>query len=183
MSSKGLQCVQRTHPKKIYKIGFRNDRLFMDATRLVFQTAVQETHLIHDPSSQDIAPQTAADNPIRIRNVLPPIRFTSQDEDSESVISVDTRKRKLPVIPDLRFEQAYLKQLDAAKGSVFWMVVITIREQILLPGVQGFLWALGMAGIRTLRVQQAESGRAWGTYLREALLGWSGRGQRGIRMK
>jgi hypothetical protein len=73
----------------------------------------------------------------------------------------------LPPIPDLRFEQSYLKGLEAAKGSVLWMVIITIRDQVLFPGLQGFVWALGLAGIRTLRTRQAENGAAWGGWLRD----------------
>jgi len=72
-----------------------------------------------------------------------------------------------PPIPDLRFEQSYLKGLEAAKGSVMWMVIITIRDQVLFPGLQGFVWALGMAGLRTFRTRQAESGATWGGWLRE----------------
>lgn len=52
-----------------------------------------------------------------------------------------------------------------------WMIIITIREQVLFPGIQGFLLALGLAGIRTLRTRQAESGRGVGTWLRD----WFGR--------
>ena len=48
-----------------------------------------------------------------------------------------------------------------------WMAIITIREQVLFPGVQGFLWALGIAGIKSLRTRQAESGQAWGGWLRD----------------
>jgi hypothetical protein len=93
-------------------------------------------------------------------------------EDSPQPLSRQKPRRpNLPPIPDLRFEQSYLKQLEAAKGSVMWMIVITIREQVLLPGLQGFLWALGMAGLRTLRSQQAENGKEWGSWLRD----WWGR--------
>lgn len=89
-------------------------------------------------------------------------------DDSPAPSSPPKRQRPpLPPIPDLRFEQAYLKQLEAAKGSVFWIIIITLREQVLFPGVQGFLWALGMAGIRTLRTRQAESGREWGSWIRD----------------
>ena len=90
-------------------------------------------------------------------------------EDSPAPSSPPKRRQRppLPPIPDLRFEQAYLKQLEAAKGSVFWIIVITLREQVLFPGVQGFLWALGIAGIRTLRARQAESGREWGSWIRD----------------
>jgi len=48
-----------------------------------------------------------------------------------------------------------------------WMIIITIREQVLFPGIQGFLWALGLAGLRTLRARQAESGRAAGSWTRD----------------
>jgi hypothetical protein len=47
------------------------------------------------------------------------------------------------------------------------MVIITIREQVLFPGVQGFFWALGLAGLRSLRAQQAENGRGVGSWVRE----------------
>jgi Autophagy receptor ATG43 len=89
--------------------------------------------------------------------------------DSEAIESPRPRltRRPLPPIPDLRFEQSYLKQLEAAKGSVFWIIVITIREQILFPGVQGCVWALATMGIRTLRLRQAESGRQWGTWIQD----------------
>jgi len=170
-------------------------------TRIIAQAAVQDSHIVHDPSpSRDVAPSTSADRPpISIfHEGLPSMQFASsrsalyllsqqrqqapseddQDDDSASSRTSDedarhpqsppkSRRRHLPPIPDLRFEQSYLKQLQAAKGSIFWMIIITIREQVLLPGIQGFVWALGIAGIRTLRLQQAESGLAWGTWLRD----------------
>ena len=165
-----------------------------EAAKTLAQTAVQDSHIIRHPSpSRDIAPATSADRPpvhVAVRNLLPSIQFSSshadlhrlskQEEDIEdetaSEISLDESphpveprktRRPLPPIPDLRFEQAYLKQLEAAQGSVLWMIIITIREQVLFPGVQGFLWALGIAGIRSLRATQAESGRAWGSWIRD----------------
>ena len=171
-----------------------------EAAKTLAQTAIQDSHVIRNPSpSRDIAPPTSADKPpvsISLRHHLPSIQFSSShanlhrlsqqqeeevieeiEDESASEISVEesphaddpskARRPPLPPIPDLRFEQAYLKQLDAAQWSVLWMIIITIREQVLFPGVQGFLWALAMAGIRTLRANQAESGRAWGASLRE----------------
>jgi hypothetical protein len=89
-------------------------------------------------------------------------------EDSPGPASTPKPSRPpLPPIPDLRFEQSYLKGLEAAKGSVMWMVIITIRDQVLFPGLQGFVWALGLAGLRTLRTRQAENGAAWGGWLRD----------------
>ena len=168
-----------------------------EAAKSLAQTVLQDSHIIHHPSpSRDIAPSTSADRaPVSIvRDALPPIQFSSsradlhrlsqhhheqEEDDDETVSEVSledsphpTSERKprrpnLPPIPDLRFEQSYLKQLEAAKGSVLWMIIITIREQVLFPGIQGFLWALGMAGIRTLRTRQAENGREWGGWIRD----------------
>lgn len=171
-----------------------------EAARNLAQTTVQDSHIIRHPSpSLDIALQTSADRPLVsiVRDALPSIQFSSsranlhhlsqrhhsEDEDDDetaSEISLEDsphpspskpRRPNLPPIPDLRFEQSYLKQLEAAKGSVMWMIIITIREQVLFPGIQGFLWALGLAGIRTLRTRQAESGRGVGSWLRD----WFGR--------
>ena len=166
-----------------------------EAVKSLAQTAIQDSHIIHHPHlSRDIAPSTSADRaPVSIvRDALPPIQFSSSraklhrlsqhhheqgEDDDETVSEVSLedsphppserkpRRPTLPPIPDLRFEQSYLKQLEAAKGSVIWMIIITIREQVLFPGIQGFLWALGMAGIRTLRTRQAENGREWGGWI------------------
>jgi hypothetical protein len=163
-----------------------------DAAKVLAQTAVQDSHIIRNPSpTRDIAPSTSADQrPITvIRDALPSIQFSSSsnlhmlsqlradaDEDTVSEVSLEDsthdispkpRRPQLPPIPDLRFEQSYLKQLEAAKGSVMWIIIITIREQVLFPGVQGFLWALAMSGIRSLRTRQAESGQEWGGWIRE----------------
>src|ERR1700694_1211480 len=150
-----------------------------DAAKVLAQTAVQDSHIIRSPSpSRDIAPSTSADRPpvTLVRDALPSIQFSSSsnlhllsqlgdhDDDTVSEVSLDEsthdvspkrQRPQLPPIPDLRFEQAYLKQLEAAKGSVLWIIIITIREQVLFPGVQGFLWALTMSGIRSLRTRQA----------------------------
>jgi hypothetical protein len=168
-----------------------------DAATSLAQTAAQDSHIIGHPSpSWDIAPAIAADRaPSIVRDALPSIQFSSSraellrlsqhphkqedDDDDETVSEISLedpphppserkpRRQNLPPIPDLRFEQSYLKQLEAAKGSVLWMVIITIREQVLFPGIQGFLWALGMAGIRTLRTRQAENGKEWGGWIRD----------------
>jgi hypothetical protein len=168
-----------------------------EAAKTLAQTALQDGHIIRNPSpSKDIAPATSADKPpvsIALRGHLPSIQFSSshadlhrlsqrEEEDEEieetaSEISLEEsphvieptkpRRQNLPPIPDLRFEQSYLKQLEAAQGSVFWMIFITIREQVLFPGLQGFVWALAVTGIRSLRASQAENGRAWGSWVRD----------------
>ena len=168
-----------------------------ESAKSLVQTAVQDSHFIRNPSpSRDIAPSTSADRaPVSIvRDALPSIQFSSSradlhhlsqhhherdDDDDETVSEISLedsphpssrpkpRRPNLPPIPDLRFEQSYLKQLEAAKGSILWMIIITIREQVLFPGIQGFLWALGRAGIRTLRTRQVENGREWGEWIRD----------------
>jgi len=49
----------------------------------------------------------------------------------------------VPPIPGLRFNETYLKQLEVAKGSVTWMIIASIREQVLFPGLRasfGISW-------------------------------------------
>jgi hypothetical protein len=151
------------------------------------------------PSHGATSSASAGQTPVSIiRDALPSVQFSSsriglhqfsrshqsEDEDNEDeettseALLQDTphhsrksRRPRLPPIPDLRFEQSYLKQIEAAKGSVMWIIIITIRDQVIFPGVQGFIWALAMAGIRTLRANQAENGRMLGTWIRD----WFGR--------
>jgi len=162
------------------------------------------------PSRDVAPSTSADQQPITVpRRAFPSIQFSSsradlnrlaqqveadEVEETASEISLDEsahrhhhrhprpkpRRPQLPPLPDLRFEQAYLKQLEAANGSVFWMAIITIREQVLFPGLQGFLWALALTGIRTIRVNQAESGRTFGGWLRSyfgGLMGSNGTSQ------
>jgi len=156
------------------------------------------------PSRDVAPSTSADQQPVTIpRRAFPSIQFSSsradlnrlaqqveeeEAEETESEISLDEsahrhhhrhrrpkpRRPPLPPLPDLRFEQSYLKQLEGAKGSVFWMVIITIREQVLFPGLQGFLWALALTGIRTIRTNQAESGRTFGGWLRSYFGGLTG---------
>jgi Autophagy receptor ATG43 len=163
-----------------------------EIARTFAQTASHDLSVHRNSSPTREVSSAGRPSPIHIvRHALPSIQFSSsranlaqlshpgpdddlpseeEDEDSRHHHRRGRRRPQrppLPVIPDLRFEQAYLKQLEAAKGSLFWIIVITIREQVLFPGIQGFLWALGIAGLRTLRTTQAESGAQWGTWLRE----------------
>ncbi|KAI5284750.1 hypothetical protein KEM54_001104 [Ascosphaera aggregata] len=53
----------------------------------------------------------------------------------------------LPHIPDMRFEQGYLKSIRGAETwhKVIW---ITVRDQVFFPLVQGTLWTLVQNGLR-----------------------------------
>ncbi|MCJ1306934.1 hypothetical protein MMC25_000578 [Agyrium rufum] len=55
------------------------------------------------------------------------------------------RRRDLPPLPEMRFEQSYLASLN---GATDWKTIgyITLRDQVLLPLVSGMVWALALHG-------------------------------------
>ncbi|EGD87789.2 hypothetical protein H112_04259 [Trichophyton rubrum D6] len=73
---------------------------------------------------------------------------------------------QLPPIPDLRFQQSYLASISKASSwqHVAW---ITLRDQILLPLLQGAFVTLAMAGWRHWTRGARASGRATGLSLRQ----------------
>ncbi|KAL2825612.1 hypothetical protein BDW59DRAFT_71503 [Aspergillus cavernicola] len=75
------------------------------------------------------------------------------------------RRPTLPPLPDLRFEQSYLASLRGADtwGRVAW---ITIRDQVLLPLVQGTLWTLALSGWRYWNRTASLSGQTLGSKVR-----------------
>jgi hypothetical protein len=68
-----------------------------------------------------------------------------------------------PAIPDLRFEQSYRRAIAPAGGSVLWIALITLRDQVIFPFVQGFGWAFILIGFRTWRQGVAQNGSVWGS--------------------
>ncbi|KAF3901809.1 hypothetical protein AA313_de0206107 [Arthrobotrys entomopaga] len=58
--------------------------------------------------------------------------------------------RPLPPLPDLRFEQSYLASIkDATEKKKYWLIaLITVRDQLLFPLIQGCLWNLALSGWR-----------------------------------
>ena len=57
-------------------------------------------------------------------------------------------RRPLPPLPDLRFEQSYLASIAPAKG-VWWKIgLITAKDQVLLPLLQGLAFNLVLFGWR-----------------------------------
>lgn len=59
----------------------------------------------------------------------PAVSDVEEDEIPISVLHPPPRKRSLPPLPDLRFEQSYLRSIEHANG---WGAVayITIRDQV-----------------------------------------------------
>ncbi|KAL2270396.1 hypothetical protein VTJ83DRAFT_2580 [Remersonia thermophila] len=55
------------------------------------------------------------------------------------------RRHHLPPMPDLRFEQSYLHSIRNA--DKWWKVVlITVRDQVVMPFMQGILYNLALCG-------------------------------------
>ncbi|KAK2742321.1 hypothetical protein FQN57_005409 [Myotisia sp. PD_48] len=99
---------------------------------------------------------------------------TSVIDQERSFKHARTRHSAIRPIPDLRFEQSYLNSL---KGAETWTHVawITIRDQVMLPFIQGTLWTLALSGWRYWNRGAHKTGRTAGVTLRqwwEKMNGW-----------
>lgn len=135
---------------------------------LEFASTIQTASLQRDPSPHhDLNPSTAADTRKPIR------RPSSSDIDSDDEIplsALDPAPRHrgghhLPPLPDLRFEQSYLKSISACSSN--WSVAyVTLRDQLLLPLLQGTLWTLVLSGWRHWNRASQLGGRSVGARVR-----------------
>ncbi|CAM1505579.1 Fc.00g112160.m01.CDS01 [Cosmosporella sp. VM-42] len=105
----------------------------------------------HPDPKLDINPSTAAEKKERV--TLHSLRHGSDDgvddDDEEdipySVLRPAPRSYNLPPLPDLRFEQSYLRSISAA--DTWWKVVlITTRDQVMMPLAQGVVYNLFLCG-------------------------------------
>ncbi|KAL2108215.1 hypothetical protein VUR80DRAFT_4107 [Thermomyces stellatus] len=99
----------------------------------------QTGHLRRRPDpSRDMNPSTASSK--RVPASIEP------DSDDETPFAVHKRPAKhFPPIPDLRFEQSYLQSIS--KAETWWQVVfITVKDQVVFPLLQGFLWNITLCG-------------------------------------
>lgn len=88
----------------------------------------------HPDPKRDINPSTAASKkePVTLHS----LRHGSEDDVEEeeedipySVLRPASRRHNLPPLPDLRFEQSYLRSISAA--DTWWKVaLITARDQV-----------------------------------------------------
>ncbi|KAG9381372.1 DUF1770-domain-containing protein [Pyrenophora tritici-repentis] len=71
----------------------------------------------------------------------------------------------MPPLPDLRFEQSYLKSIEQAEGwqGVLW---ITLRDQVIMCFAQGVLWTLLLNGWRHWNRSAKFSGHGVGARIR-----------------
>ncbi|KAL7902452.1 hypothetical protein HDV63DRAFT_18650 [Trichoderma sp. SZMC 28014] len=111
-------------------------------------STIQAAHINRHPDPrQDIAPSTAADT-AELVDIHEVKRSHLDDDDHDipySVLRPPKKHYNLPPLPDLRFEQSYLRSIESA--DTWWKVVFaTIKSQVLLPLAQGVLLNLAMAG-------------------------------------
>ncbi|KAH8674010.1 hypothetical protein BX600DRAFT_509219 [Xylariales sp. PMI_506] len=138
---------------------------------------VQTAHLNRAPSPRhDLNPSTAA-------SIKEPVRLVAgelddddddididRDEDEDDVISVSVlrrprRRQSFPPMPDLRFEQSYLHSIRAA--DTWWKVGwITIRDQVMMPLLQGVLYNLAICGWQFWNKNAQYSGSSIGAKVR-----------------
>ncbi|EMR10990.1 hypothetical protein PNEG_00592 [Pneumocystis murina B123] len=68
---------------------------------------------------------------------------------------------------DLRFETSYNASLIPAQGSWLRILSITLRDQVLLPFAQGFLWAATLIGLSWVQRTTRNRGFYWGIMINE----------------
>lgn len=66
-------------------------------------------------------------------------------------------------LPDLRFEESYLRAVSAAKGNWWKIAYITVRDQVFMPLVQGTIWSFLLLSASSLRAASGGSGRYYGS--------------------
>lgn len=71
-------------------------------------------------------------------------------------------RKNAPQIPDLRFEASYRRSISKANGSWWKIALITLKDQVTFPLLQGFLWNLALVGVKTWRLSATSSGVTWG---------------------
>ncbi|KFX87243.1 hypothetical protein O988_00223 [Pseudogymnoascus sp. VKM F-3808] len=140
---------------------------------------LQSLSINRNPSTtHDINPSTAASEKVPVRveeTTLDAESYSSsldgsdiEEEDEEysySIIRPARRRQSLPPLPDLRFEQSYLASIAGAE--TYQMVAyITIRDQVILPLLQGTLWTLALQGWRHWNRGTKLSGKNAGARIR-----------------
>ncbi|KAJ9667232.1 hypothetical protein H2201_002753 [Coniosporium apollinis] len=120
----------------------------------------------HPDPRHDLNPSTAASQkePVTLGS-SPATSDIAEDEIPLSALHPRPRRKTLPPLPDLRFEQSYLKSIEKAES---WQGVayITIRDQVFLPLTQGILWTLILSGWRFWNRETKLKGHSVGARIR-----------------
>jgi hypothetical protein len=140
-------------------------------------SAIQSAHIVRNPSPHhDVNPSTAASRLVPAE--LPPSPDSSDidaaDVSETSEIPSDilqptpqprSRRKSFPPLPDMRFEQSYLASIKNAQTNT-QVAIITVRDQLLLPLLQGTIWNFALFGWRHWNRGSQFKGRNWGAGLR-----------------
>ncbi|KAE8355509.1 hypothetical protein BDV28DRAFT_38264 [Aspergillus coremiiformis] len=140
----------------------------MTDSALGIAETIQTASVNRVPSpSHDINPPTAFSEKKHIAEHAPSEAgsIPSDIVDPRRMIRPPSRRHNLPPMPDLRFEQSYLASIRGADtwGRVAW---ITIRDQVLLPLIQGTLWTLALSGWRFWNRNASLRGQTLGSKIR-----------------
>jgi len=144
---------------------------------------IQTASINRSPSTaHDLNPSTTASTklPVRVEPGVPASESSFEkypydaehaldDEDEEDipydVLKPTPRRQSFGPLPDLRFEQSYLASIAAADTK--WKVMaITLRDQFVMPLMQGMLWSLALHGWRYWNRSAALSGNSVGAGVR-----------------
>ncbi|KAL9107814.1 MAG: hypothetical protein Q9227_007329 [Pyrenula ochraceoflavens] len=112
-------------------------------------SAIQSASLNRAPSpSHDLNPPTAATNIEPVPQAPPsPTASLSSSVLDHPVAHPRPRRANIPPLPDFRFEQSYLASLKTA-DTAYKVAWITVRDQVVLPLLQGTLYSLALHGWR-----------------------------------
>ncbi|KAL5117993.1 hypothetical protein ACEQ8H_004138 [Pleosporales sp. CAS-2024a] len=123
----------------------------------------------HPSPRHDVNPSTAASEkqPVTLHTHpdLDDDSDLAQDEIPASILRPLPRKQNMPPLPDLRFEQSYLKSIESAESwkGVLW---ITLKDQVIFCFAQGVLWTLVLSGWRHWNQSAKLSGKGVGAKIR-----------------
>jgi len=152
----------------------------MDTVASEIASTISTANINRHPDPRlDLNPSTAAAPRQPVRLSLPPRRTTSSSP-SQPASPPDTptlrpvpRRRDLPPLPDLRFEQSYLARVAPCAT---WQAVayVTLLDQVLLPLSQGFMWNVLLHGWRAWNTGAEFAGQTAGARLRRWWWGVNG---------
>jgi hypothetical protein len=140
----------------------------------------------HPSIRHDLNPSTAASEkqPVTLdsHRDLDADSDLAEDEIPISVLNPVPRKQNMPPLPDLRFEQSYLKSIEQADSwqSVLWITLkdqvhsrhiirhqhIGLHKQVIFCFAQGVIWTLLLSGWRHWNRSAKFSGQGVGARIR-----------------
>ncbi|CZT18720.1 uncharacterized protein RCC_04564 [Ramularia collo-cygni] len=146
----------------------------LEDTAIQFAETIQTGSINPNPSvDRDLAPETSMDSkqPVTLDHSADIVSEAERADKDEVPLSIlrplPEKKRQSPhlQLPDLRFEQSYLTSIRDAKG---WQDIayITIKDQVLMPLLQGLGWTLVVAGWRYSNSTAKFTGTTMGAKLR-----------------